>query len=354
MRASTTREADVRRVRERDRHGPADGDSSPAGRRAVRDSAVPAAAGAGPLVRQAGLFVGLFVLFFVIGHDRDQPTAARIRKLSLAARKSAKADFAEIVNVSGTTKSDRSARCSTTRRPTSGARRRTPRDREEMLRRYVENTTDRCGRAAGAARARSGGARWRARPDRDLSVAVKEVASPRDAGAESGGRDPVAGRVGRHAARVGESGAPSCAALAAIAAISGRGLRRDDRHVKGQGLRVHLRRCAIDRAGDCERDRQRHHLQPRRRHGAHRAARLRSRPALQIARGRHAVRACRTRISTASRPTSDSAATNRGRDAPAAAVWAWRWRAKWPIDSACKFDLRQPTAGGMEAEFSTR
>ncbi len=55
----------------------------------------------GRSAKQAGLFGGLFVLFFAVAMAAAGPTGARIRKLSLAAINSARSDYTEMVGVSG-------------------------------------------------------------------------------------------------------------------------------------------------------------------------------------------------------------------------------------------------------------
>ena len=123
--------------------------------------------------RQAGLFTGLFVLFFVVGLAATSPTAARVRKLSLAARKSAQADFAEIVPVSG---SDEVGSFAALFNDTAADIRRKAKDaadREETLRRYVEASSADVGQPL-AQLERNLASAMRASGGRDLTAAVKE------------------------------------------------------------------------------------------------------------------------------------------------------------------------------------
>jgi signal transduction histidine kinase len=88
---------------------------------------------------QATIFAGLFVAFLVVGLAATTPTGMRMRNLSLAARQSAKQDYGEIVRVSGADEvgsfgSLFNEMAADLRRKTVDAR-----DREEILRRYVEN-----------------------------------------------------------------------------------------------------------------------------------------------------------------------------------------------------------------------
>jgi signal transduction histidine kinase len=128
----------------------------------------------GQLVRKAGLFGGLFILFFTVGMLVTSPTAARIRRLSLAARKSAQHDFADIVEVSG---SDEIGSFGALFNDTAADIRRKAKDaseREEALRRYVENTTVDVGEPL-ARLERDLGRVMAVRADRDVVAAVKEA-----------------------------------------------------------------------------------------------------------------------------------------------------------------------------------
>lgn len=123
---------------------------------------------------QTGLFVGLFGVFWLMGMAVTTPTAIRVRTLSLAARQSAKRDYTEIVNVSGSDEvgsfgalfNDMAADL---RRKTTDAR-----DREEVLRRYVENTNIDVGEPLTALE-RQLGRVMAVRPDPEIVTAVKEV-----------------------------------------------------------------------------------------------------------------------------------------------------------------------------------
>jgi signal transduction histidine kinase len=128
----------------------------------------------GQLARKAGLFGGLFALFFIVGMLVTSPTAARIRRLSLAARKSAQHDFADIVEVSG---SDEIGSFGALFNDTAADIRRKAKDaseREEALRRYVENTTIDVGEPL-AKLERDLGRVMAVRGDRDVVAAVKEA-----------------------------------------------------------------------------------------------------------------------------------------------------------------------------------
>jgi len=128
----------------------------------------------GQTLRKAGLFGGLFLLFFTVGMIVTTPTASRIRRLSLAARKSAQHDFADIVEVSG---SDEIGSFSALFNDTAADIRRKAKDaseREEALRRYVENTTVDVGEPL-AKLERDLGRVMAVRPDRDVVAAVKEA-----------------------------------------------------------------------------------------------------------------------------------------------------------------------------------
>jgi signal transduction histidine kinase len=120
------------------------------------------------------MFGGLFVLFFIVGMVATSPTAARIRRLSLAARKSAQHDFADIVEVSG---SDEIGSFGALFNDTAADIRRKAKDaseREEALRRYVENTTIDVGEPL-AKLERDLGRMMAVRADRDVVAAVKEA-----------------------------------------------------------------------------------------------------------------------------------------------------------------------------------
>ncbi len=101
-----------------------------------------------------------------------RPTGARIRSLSLAARDSARNDYADIVTVSG---DDEIGSLGALFNDTAADIRRKSaesRDREEVLRRYVENTTADVGEPL-VDLERHLSQVMAARPDRDIEAAVK-------------------------------------------------------------------------------------------------------------------------------------------------------------------------------------
>jgi signal transduction histidine kinase len=120
------------------------------------------------------LFVGLFGVFLVIGLAATAPTGARMRSLSIAARESAQRDYTEFVKVSGSDEVGSfgalyNEMASDLRRKTTDAR-----DREEILRRYVENTTVDVGEPLGELERRLGDL-LASRQDPAVAVAVKEA-----------------------------------------------------------------------------------------------------------------------------------------------------------------------------------
>lgn len=93
-----------------------------------------------PLYQNTLLFAGVYAVFVVIAMLVATPFERRVRKLSLAVRKSASQDYAEVVPVSG---SDEIGSIAAQFNDTAmDIRRRVvdARDREELLRRYVENS----------------------------------------------------------------------------------------------------------------------------------------------------------------------------------------------------------------------
>jgi len=128
----------------------------------------------GSVWTRTGLFVGLFGAFLVIGLAATAPTGARMRSLSLAARQSAERDYTEIVKVSGADEVGAfgalyNEMAADLRRKTTDAR-----DREEILRRYVENTTVDVGEPLGELERRLGEV-LASRQDTAIAVAVKEA-----------------------------------------------------------------------------------------------------------------------------------------------------------------------------------
>jgi signal transduction histidine kinase len=122
---------------------------------------------------QAGLFVGLFALFFGVALATVSPTGRRIRKLSLAAINSARSEYSEMVGISGN--DEVGALGSLFNETAADIRRKTKEslDREEVLRRYVENTSADVAEPL-AALERHLSQMMAARPDRDVVSAVKE------------------------------------------------------------------------------------------------------------------------------------------------------------------------------------
>jgi len=117
---------------------------------------------------------GLFVAFLAVGLAATAPTGVRMRNLSLAARRSAHQDYGEIVRVSGSDEvgsfgalfNDMAADL---RRKTVDAR-----DREEVLRRYVENMTTDVGDPLGELEHRLGRV-LASRADPSVALAVKDA-----------------------------------------------------------------------------------------------------------------------------------------------------------------------------------
>jgi signal transduction histidine kinase len=128
----------------------------------------------GHRVTQASLFTGLVVLFFLVAMASVVPTGARIRKLSQAAINSMRSDYTEMVGVSG---SDEIGSLGALFNETAADIRRKAvdtRDREEVLRRFVDNTADDVAEPlAGLERRLS--QMMAARPDGDVAEAMKEA-----------------------------------------------------------------------------------------------------------------------------------------------------------------------------------
>jgi signal transduction histidine kinase len=123
---------------------------------------------------QSVIFVGLFAAFLVVGLAATTPTGMRMRNLSLAARQSAKEDYAQIVKVSGADEVGSfgalfNEMAADLRRKTVDAR-----DREEILRRYVENMTADVGDPLAELERRLGVV-LAARPDPAIALALKEA-----------------------------------------------------------------------------------------------------------------------------------------------------------------------------------
>jgi len=91
--------------------------------------------------RQAGFFGGLFALFFVVAMAAVRPTGMRVRALTNAAINSARSEYTELVKVRG---SDEISSLASQFNETAAEFRQKAiesRDREEVLRRYVDNTS---------------------------------------------------------------------------------------------------------------------------------------------------------------------------------------------------------------------
>ena len=128
----------------------------------------------GRLWTQTTIFVGLFAAFLLVGLAATTPTGMRMRNLSLAARQSAKQDYGEIVRVSGADEvgsfgSLFNEMAADLRRKTVDAR-----DREEILRRYVENMSTDVGEPLAELERRLGSV-LAARADPAIALAVKEA-----------------------------------------------------------------------------------------------------------------------------------------------------------------------------------
>ena len=120
------------------------------------------------------LFAGCFALALVITMAATAPTEARVRRLARETRSSASHDYTEIVAVSGT---DEVGSLGALFNDTAADIRRKAaesRDREETLRRYVENTTLDVGEPLVALEQRLSRA-LAARPDGEIAAAVKET-----------------------------------------------------------------------------------------------------------------------------------------------------------------------------------
>lgn len=94
-----------------------------------------------PIYRNAMVFIGLYILFAVVAMLVATPAARRMRQLSIAVRRSASQDYTEVVSMSGTDEiGSMAAQFNDT---AADIRRRVvdALDREELLRRHVENST---------------------------------------------------------------------------------------------------------------------------------------------------------------------------------------------------------------------
>jgi len=123
---------------------------------------------------QATILVGLVAVFLAVGLAVTTPTGARMRNLSLAARQSAQQDYQQIVRVSGADEVGSfgalfNEMAGDLRRKTVDAR-----DREELLRRYVENMSADVGEPLGELEQRLGRV-LDARADPAIAAAVKET-----------------------------------------------------------------------------------------------------------------------------------------------------------------------------------
>jgi signal transduction histidine kinase len=123
---------------------------------------------------QAGLFAGLYLVCALVALAVAAPAALRMRKLSQAARRSAKSDYTEIVEVPG--RDEIGSMAAQFNETAADIRRRVvdARDREELLRRYVDHTSLEVGEPLAALELQLG--RMLAeKPDRDLVAALKET-----------------------------------------------------------------------------------------------------------------------------------------------------------------------------------
>ena len=128
----------------------------------------------GRSVTQAGLFIGLFAIFFVVAMVSVRPTGMRIRALADAAINSARSDYAELVKVGG---SDEIGSLGSQFNETAAELRRKvieSRDREEVLRRYVDNTSADVAEPLGELESHLSRI-MAARPDSDVVSALKET-----------------------------------------------------------------------------------------------------------------------------------------------------------------------------------
>ena len=128
----------------------------------------------GRTVTQAGLFVGLFAVFFLVAMLSVRPTGMRVRTLTDAAINSARSDYAELVKVRG---NDEIGSLASQFNETAAELRRKvieSRDREEVLRRYVDNTSADVAEPLGELESHLS-RMMAARPDRDVVSAVKEA-----------------------------------------------------------------------------------------------------------------------------------------------------------------------------------
>lgn len=91
---------------------------------------------------KAGLFAGIYAVCCLVAWAAAAPTSARIRRLSKEAKDSSRQDYAGMVHISGT--DEISSLGAVFNDSAADLRRKSvdARDREEALRRYVENTTE--------------------------------------------------------------------------------------------------------------------------------------------------------------------------------------------------------------------
>jgi signal transduction histidine kinase len=123
---------------------------------------------------QTGLFIGLFLIFFLVAMVSVRPTGMRIRTLSVATINSARSDYAELVKVRG---SDEIGSLASQFNETAAELRRKvieSRDREEVLRRYVDNTSADVAEPLDELETHLS-AIMAARPDRDVVNAMREA-----------------------------------------------------------------------------------------------------------------------------------------------------------------------------------
>lgn len=128
----------------------------------------------GRWLTQAGLFTGLFALFFAVAMASVRPTGMRVRTLADAVLRSARSDYAELVRVTG---SDEIGSVGSQFNETAAELRAKvieSRDREEVLRRYVDNTSADVAEPLGELETHLG-RMMAARLDRDVVSAVKEA-----------------------------------------------------------------------------------------------------------------------------------------------------------------------------------
>ena len=124
--------------------------------------------------RQAGFFTGLFALFFAVAWASVRPTGRRVRTLTNAAINSARSEYTELVNVRG---SDEIGSLASQFNETAAELRRKAiesRDREEVLRRYVDNTSADVAEPLGELESHLSRI-MAARADQDVASAMKEA-----------------------------------------------------------------------------------------------------------------------------------------------------------------------------------